>query len=302
MKGSASLAILLVGSGVLVAAAVTATRAARAPGLDLRTLAGGPFEASGAAPAPDGAGILFVDDSRPDAVFRMRLTADGSASGPPEEVVLGVSVLDPEGITTDGTHVYVVGSQSRGKRRDGPGLVRFRLDGSRPAGRPETVDDLGGILCREVEALRAAKGRKEAGLNIEGLAWDAGGRRLLLGLRAPLQNGRALVVPVSLREPEGPFASSNLQVGTPLGIDLGGSGIRGLEADRDRGFYWVIAGGVETAGTSRIVQWDGKSHAVARERPFPAQLKPEGVAPTNVGGKRMTLVLCDTSRYVLLRN
>jgi hypothetical protein len=33
---------------------------------------------------------------------------------------------------------------------------------------------------------------------------------------------------------------------------------------------------------------------------FPDELKPEGVARTQVGGKGRTLVVCDTSRYMLI--
>ena len=109
-----------------------------------------------------------------------------------------------------------------------------------------------------------------------------------------------MVVPVTLRDPRGAFAASNLEVGTPLGIDLGGSGIRGIEADPDGG-YWVLAGGVSNAGTSRLVRWDGQGPKVREIATFPGDLKPEGVTRATVGAEDMTLVLCDTSRYVLMK-
>ncbi len=280
-------------AAVALAAAVSARAADLGP---VRTLAGGPYEASGAVQSPDGKGVLFVDDARPDTVFWMDFAADGSPAGPPTAIPLGTSVVDPEGITTDGTHVYVVGSQSRGKP-GGAGLVRFRIDGGhRRAEGVQSIDDLTSLLA---DTLSSGKGGKKAGLNIEGLAWDAKGGRLLLGLRAPLVGGRAQVVPARLREPRGAFTAANLEVGAPLTLDLGGSGIRGMEAD-GAGGYWVIAGGVQGAGTSRLVRWDGSGASVKVVATFPDDLKPEGVAPTKVGGKAVTLVLCDTSRYLLM--
>ena len=145
-------------------------------------LSGGPFEPSGVARAPGGSGVLFVDDGRPDAVYWLTLAADGSLAAPPVAIPLGLQVVDPEGITTDGTYVYVVGSQSRGSR-DGAGLVRFRFDGkTRRARNAEAITDLALVLSAQVSALREARGDDKSPLNIEGLAWDAKGGRLLLGL------------------------------------------------------------------------------------------------------------------------
>jgi hypothetical protein len=238
-----------------------------------------------------------VDDSRPEVVFWMELFADGSPGRPPVSIPLGASVGDPEGITTDGRYVFIVGSQSRGKGR-GAGLVRFRFDAAlHRAEGIESIGDLKSLLAAKLPARNGA--RKDAGLNVEGLAWDAKRRRLLLGLRSPLDRGHALVVPLGLRD--GGFTEASLEVGTPLRLDLGGLGIRSLEADGERDFFWVIAGGA-TDGKApfRLAQWDGTSAAVRVVATFPDHLKPEGVVRTKVDGKRMTLVLCDTSRYVLI--
>jgi hypothetical protein len=205
-------------------------------------------------------------------------------------------VADPEGITTDGTYVYVVGSQSRGPR-EGPGLVRFRFDGARrKAEAAESVADLTSLLSPRVPGL--AGSGKRSPLNVEGLAWDAKRGRLLLGLRGPLDGGRALLVPVRMRDAKGPFTAANLEVGEAIRLDLGGSGVRGIEADGDA--FWILAGGVGGAGTSRLVRWDGAGAEVSVAATFPDGLKPEGVVRTTVDGKPRTLVLCDTSRYVLM--
>lgn len=278
-------------AGALALAAVVSSAAELGP---VQTLAGGPFEASGAVEAPGG-GVLFVDDGRPDVVMWMPL--DGGAAGTPTAVPIGASVPDPEGITADGASVYVVGSQSRG-RRGAAGLVRFRFDGAkRRAEGTETIADLASLLSPHVPGL-AAFGKKRPPLNIEGLAWDARNGRLLLGLREPLDGGKALLVPLKLRDATGAFTAANLEVGDPIRLDLGGSGVRGIEADGDG--FWILSGGVGDAGTSRLVRWSGSGPGVTAVATFPDGLKPEGVVRTTVGDRPRTLVLCDTSRYVLM--
>ena len=272
----------------------------------IHPITGGPFEASGLVVPPGGKGLLFVDDARPDAVLWMELAADGSPKAAPVRIPLGVSVVDPEGLTTDGRYVYVVGSQSRGNvRGGGPGLARFRFDATRGAAQgAETIDGLGALLAGAVAEVRATGGKKKQKappLNIEGVAWDAKHGRLLLGLRAPLDAGQAMLIPVRLRDASGPFAAANLLVEKPIRIDLGGAGIRGIEAD-ESGDFWIIAGGSSgNPVASRIVRWDGSGSAVRPAATLPGHLKAEGVVRTVVGGKPVTVVLCDTSQYLLLR-
>ena len=267
----------------------------------IHTIAGGPFEASDVVVPPGGKGMLFVDDARPDAVFWMDLAADGSPKSGPVRIPLGVSVMDPEGLTTDGRYLYVVGSQSRGKLSSGAGLVRFRFDAARGAAQgAEAIEGLGAILAAGAPQLVGSGGKKKSELNIEGLAWDAKGGRLLLGLRAPLDHGQAVLVPVRLRDANGPFTAANLAVEPPIRLDLGGAGVRAIEGDADGGF-WIVAGG--STGNpipSRIVRWDGSGPAVRAVATLPAHLKAEGITRLSVGGKKVTLVLCDTSQYVLL--
>ena len=262
-------------------------------------LLGGPFEASGVTQAPGGTGILFVDDRRPDGVLWMDLAADGTPAGQPVAVPLGLAVDDPEGITTDGRYVYVVGSQSRGDAR-GTGLVRFRYDaGSHAASDVQAIEGLRSLLGGAIPAL--LEGGRKGALNIEALAWDSKGKRLLLGLRAPLdREGRAMVVPVRLRDPRGAWAAPNLEVGAPIAVGLDGQGVRGLEADGDSGLFLLVAGDVEGAGASRLLRWDGRSPTAKPVATFPKELKPEGAARATVGGRSRTLVICDTSRYLFV--
>ncbi len=130
-------------------------------------------------------------------------------------VDLGVSIEDIEGITTDGTYFYVVSSQSRPKAIATEGLVRFKFDAR--SQRVEGVASISGLkkfLVENVAELcdEGDRNGKEGGINIEGLAWDPRHDRLLLGLRSPIIDGNALLVPLKLRDPRGAFSIDNLAV------------------------------------------------------------------------------------------
>ncbi len=296
--------IAIVVAAVLAFVAAHARLATRALAQELgpiHTIAGGPFEASDVVVPPGGKGVLFVDNARPDAVFWMDFAADGSPQAAAARIPLGVTVVDPEGLATDGRRVYVVGSQSRGKLSKGPGLVRFRFDAAgRAVQGAEAIEGLGAMLEAAMPKLLANGGKRKQELNIEGLAWDAKRGRLLLGLRAPLDGQQALLVPLPLRDANGPFAAANLAVEEPIRLDLGGEGVRAIQADADGGF-WIVAGGsIGNPVPSRVVRWDGSGAAVRLIATLPAKLKAEGIARVSVGGKTVTLVLCDTSQYLLL--
>lgn len=269
---------------------------------EVRTLSPGAFEASGAAAVPGTQGLLFVDDGRPGEVLWLELTAAGLQKDAVVSVPLGVEVEDPEGITTDGTYFYVVGSQSRG--RDGTGLVRFRFDPARRSvSDVQPVAGLKALLARRVPELKGYDRRGgERGLNIEGLAWDPSGSRLLLGLRSPLVDGMALVVPLKPGPAGTPFSAETLEVDGPaLKVALGGAdGIRGIEYDAVARAFRIIAGGAKGGGQARLVEWAGQGTAVREIRRFAPDLKPEGVAATTIGGRDLTVVLCDSSSFLLL--
>jgi hypothetical protein len=257
---------------------------------EMRPLGPGTIEASGGTRVPSGEGLLFVDDGQPGQVTWMRF---GNGGAPELRAIpLGGQVIDPEGITSDGTWVYVVGSQSRGGAR-GADLARFRFDGSTGAvSGLETVSGLPELLAE----VAPAGGKKKSGLNIEGLAWDASRQRLLLGLRSPLAGGEALVVPMAVGD--GPLRRESLRVDAPLRVALGGSGIRSIEQHPDGGFL-IVAGAVDGARDFRLLSWDGAGAPRALTG-FPDALKPEGVARVPVNGHPSTVVLGDSGSYTVV--
>ncbi|HWS55199.1 MAG TPA: DUF3616 domain-containing protein [Pyrinomonadaceae bacterium] len=270
---------------------------------------GGTFEASGVAAVAGADGVLFVDNGKPGQVFWMRLGPEGRQLGPVKPLSLGADIEDIEGITTDGTHFYVVSSQSRPKAIAKAGLVRFRFDAA--GEKVEAAESVGGLknfLLENVAELRGEgelKG-KEGGLNIEGVAWDPRGGRLLLGLRSPLAEGNALLVPVKLRDPRGAFAAANLEVegSRAIRLPLGGFGIRGVEYDASAGLFRLLSGATETQTLTDFGLWewngDEKQPAPRQTAKFDRQLKPEGVARARAGGREMTIVVFDAGGYTVM--
>ena len=276
--------------------------AATASAAALTPLRGGPFEASGVAAVPGAGGVLIVDDGRFGDVLFVPIAPDGTA-GDVRILSTGATVADPEGITTDGTWIYVAGSLSRGQ---GAGLARFRFDPKTlSASGAESLAGLESLVRAAVPELAEAGGGKkkkaEAELNVEGLAWDPKNGRLLLGVRAPVVGGSALVVPVRLKDSAGPLAADNVVVEPALRVDLGGSGFRGFEYDAGIGAFRIVAGHPTGARDFRLVTWDGASATVRETHRFAAGEKPEGVAATTIDGKPATVVVFDTGHYMVLR-
>jgi len=304
----ALLLIIVAASGIAVylsRAPRVRTMAGEARGKD-RAFDGGTFEASDVTGVPGAGGVLFVDDSRPGEVFWMRLDRNGEQNGPIKPVKLGVDIQDLEGITGDGRYFYAVSSQSR-KGSDRFGMVRFTFDPeSGIAGSVEVLGDLKRYLVENVSELGGAGDRKgkDDGLNIEGLAWDPGRERLLLGLRSPLANGEALVIAMKPRDPRGPLSYENIgAAGTEvIRLPLGGLGIRSIQFDDRSKTFKVIAGATESQEKTDFILWDWNgdsgSPGLREEARFGRRLKPEGITRASVGDSDFTFVVFDNSRYM----
>ena len=295
-------ALLLVTQLIAVAFVTHLAAAARAP---LR-IDGGTFEASGVAHVPGTHSVLFVDDGRNREVFWMELNPDGTQQSRVQSIPLGADITDLEGITTDGTSFYVVGSQSKTTGFEGDGLARFRFNvESKRIERLERIQGLKRWLAEHVAELRGT-GEKvgDSVLNIEGIAWDPQHQRLLLGLRAPVIEGQALIIPITLRQPSGPFTLDNLSVdhGKAMQIDLDGAGIRSIEYDdHARAFRIITGAGLNKENRDfRILEWTGSGGGVRELARYQRQLKPEGITTAIVDGKPRTVVVFDTSRFAML--
>jgi hypothetical protein len=268
---------------------------------------GGTFEASGVIQVPGTNSFLFVDDGRSGEVLYMEVDAQGNQIGAIKPVKLGINIEDPEGITTDGTHFYIVSSQSRGKSAEQVGVVRFKFDPKTlSVTGVETISELKKFLVDHVAELRdmGDKKGKQDGINIEGIAWDAKGERLLLGLRSPVVNGQALVVALKMNDPRGAFSYQNFKADETqaLKLQLGGLGIRSIEYDNRIQAFRIIAGATENQAKTDFQLWEwneSKGETALREMTtFDRKLKPEGITGATVGEQSFTFVVFDNSRYM----
>lgn len=96
---------------------------------------------------------------------------------------------------------------------------------------------------------------EKGGLNIEGLTEGVEKGTLLLGLRSPLLDERAMAVP--FLNPDAAVAGEPPQLGQPILLDLGGRGIRSMDRIEARGGYLVIAGPAKTEGKFTLFAWSG---------------------------------------------
>ena len=270
-----------------------------------RPIAGGEFEISGVAHVPGTNGILVLDDDTTNEIFLVEVGRDTTQAGDAIPVALGADVTDMEGITFDGTYYYVVGSQSKPTGFEGAGLVRFRYDpATRRVNNTETIGRLKEWLADNVAELKGtAQKIGDHVLNIEALAWDPISKRLLLGLRAPVVDGHALIVPVRLVDPAGSFSRDNIRADGPaIRVDLGGDGIRSLEYDPESNRYRLITGATlnEETRDFRIVEWDGRDRTSVRDIAlYSRKLKPEGIANAELYGKRTKVIVFDIGTFLL---
>lgn len=268
---------------------------------------GGTFEASGVAYVPGTDGILFIDDGRPGEVLWMKLDRDGNQLGAIKPVRLGVNIEDPEGITTDGTSFYIVGSQSRKAGGEQYGIVKFRFNPkSESAEQVETLSGLKQFLVENVAELKGMGEKRsgEDGINIEGLAWDPQGGRLLLGLRSPRANSDALVVALKPENPGGRFSYENFKPEhtKTIRLPLGGLGIRSIEYDSRSKMFSIIAGATESQDKTdfKLWEWNGNDGQpqLRQVATFDRKLKPEGITRASIGEGDFIFVVFDTSVYL----
>jgi hypothetical protein len=121
----------------------------------------------------------------------------------------------------------------------------------------------------------------DGGINVEGIAWDPQSKRLLLGLRSPVVDGQALLVPLKLRDPKAAFSFDNLEVEgrRAIRLSLGGAGIRSIEYDDSRKAFFMITGAGPNSEKMdfKLWEWSGNGAAMAR-------------CPRCVSWKRLTAV------------
>lgn len=225
---------------------------------------------------PDETCLWVADNESKKDLFQFRATSKSLQGAEQQPIPLGDPLEDAEALARSGDEVYVIGSHGRkskcGREESRQRIVRVSTDASgnatsavvAKAGEKEWSDRLAAcatdllrvaaadapLAAQVCDAIAKAEKSADASppscvdvFNIEGAAMlsDAkdGKPRLWVGLRAPLVDGKAILLRVASLEPSGEPVSFD---GVAL-LELRGRGIRELTLAGDRVFG--IAGSVE---------------------------------------------------------
>jgi len=228
-------------------------------------------------------GSLYVADDERNVLHRF--DGQGRPLGTVElaaafPALAGDKEADLEGATLASGTSWWIGSHDRGKgtepRPSRQRLFAVDLDEGQAGSHRELHTTLLDALAAQAElgpilATTAGNTSKAVdGFSIEGLATADDG--LWLGLRAPVVDGRALMVPLAT-------AGDGLVAGSPVRLELGGRGIRALENLEDS--LIIVAGPPADAGTFAVYRWDatGTTPIEVSLR----TLRPEGLVATPDG-------------------
>lgn len=244
------------------------------------------------------------------------LEADGSDFQVVGSIPLGGGdEIDVEGITHEGSAIYVVGSHSlvrkkveddKTYKKNRSRLAEVKRETSRESLFRLTLGAGGNVVDRKVTSLRAAlEGDeylkrfldipgKENGVDIEGIAVANG--RLYVGFRGPVLRGN--FVPVLVCDFDDPASGNEV-----IFVNLDGRGVRDL-ARVTNGFL-ILAGPISDGDDAfRLYHWDGLD-VVPGDRPaghpgvctylcdVPAEpgRKPEGIAVTQDSGSAIEMIV-----------
>ncbi|HWH84212.1 MAG TPA: DUF3616 domain-containing protein [Burkholderiaceae bacterium] len=255
--------------------------------------------------------FLVVEDEKEHPLSVVTIGADGTVKS--EALTAGLLQIfsffwtldDLEGLAADREgFVYGITSHSRDdggdSKKSREKLVRFRVEGDRVRD-PKVVDGLKKALTTQHPVLAAAalvrdvKG--DGGLNIEALEITPDQTRLLIGLRSPLHDGRALVA--SIENPRAIFELSEEPRIAPAleELDLGGHGIRGMSYVPVLGAYLVISGPASREPADfALWRWSGVPGAAAQRMTVDGLrgfAKAEGVSAAVIDGAERIVIVSD---------
>lgn len=272
-----------------------------------RTLTG-LFEPSSIQQLADGR-FMVVEDEKSHPFSLVTISAAGDVGStpllPPAGDDAAWKLDDLEALARDRAgYVYALTSHSRDaegdEKKSRDKLVRFRVEDGRMA-EPMLVRGLKPALMAAHPALAAAAAiqdvKAEGGLNIEALEISADGRQLLVGLRSPLLDRRAIIA--CIENPAAMFEAGEPPRVAPelMTLDLGGCGIRGLAYLPALDGFLVISGPAARQPVHfQLWFWSGHRGAPAR-RVSVAGLSgfehAEGVSPAMIDGREHVVIVSD---------
>ncbi|HEU0173263.1 MAG TPA: hypothetical protein VFV58_03305 [Blastocatellia bacterium] len=281
------------------------------------------YNASGVVPLADSR-FLFCDNNSGDALFELDLAEDGRKKGPlirrPLQGLGPKAIDDMEAMTLaeekGRRFIFCASSLSIKKTKSGQslkvppsGLLRVTVN-SDDSLSAENMPGFRDWLIHNAPAITASANHipDEGGLNIEGLAWDHERHALLFGLRTPLSGASPLVIPVRVKDLDGPWTTDNLKVLPPIRLTLdpagGARGIRSIEYVASFHAFLVVVGRAVSGGNApfALYEWKGGHRGKLRQLDvsFAPKMKPEGLTSGTVAGRPALLFVDDGGGYQVL--
>lgn len=260
------------------------------------------YEPSGAASLSDGRVIVVEDDGdRPVRLFSLTLNKSELSLSPESLKGEITKVQDFEGVSEGkDNEIFLITSHSTSKKgerkKTREKLIKLTLKGERIS-KIQVVGNLLPFIQKKLkDSLKLEKKELEE-INIEGLAFNATQETLLIGLRSPVFNGMALILP--LLNPYDLFSKKQDPIFNDIiTLDLEGAGIRAITYDTKRNRFLIAGEAKNKKGKlrSRIWAWDGLQNTKATriEVPKIKEVKNiEGMTIVHREGTSYLLFVCD---------
>lgn len=260
------------------------------------------YEPSGAASLSDGRVIVVEDDGdRPVRLFSLTLNKSQLSLSPESLKGEITKVQDFEGVSEGkDNEIFLITSHSTSKKgerkKTREKLIKLTLKGERIS-KIQVVGNLLPFIQKKLkDSLKLEKKDLEK-INIEGLGFNATQETLLIGLRSPVFNGMALILP--LLNPYDLFSKKQDPIFNDIiTLDLEGAGIRAITYDTKRNRFLIAGEAKNKKGKlrSRIWAWDGLQNTKATriEVPKIKEVKNiEGMTIVHREGTSYLLFVCD---------
>lgn len=249
--------------------------------------------------------FLVVEDEPTRPVHRIQLKPDGRIREMGHIQItgehLGAPLLlnDLEGITSDGNFIYLITSHSQNKSgnagRGRLALVRYQYDQGKLFA-PRQIHDLKEALINWLSPEMPFLSAEDlwTSINLEGLSWSPQSKSLVIGFRAPVVNGKSLVMHIG--EPGKLFEQQSAKGmnANMSWLDLNNQGIRSLSWDDKLNGYFIVTG--RKGLGHELWKWSGQNEAVATRITTQTEALPqgtEGLSTVQLNGKRSMLVVID---------
>lgn len=279
------------------------------------------YNASGVVPLADSR-FLFCDNNSNDSLFELLIGENGQRKGPlirhPLQGLPPDSIDDMEAMTLakekGRRFIFITTSLCAKKpkiegqplRIPPSGLLRVTIN-SDDSLSAENMPGFRDWFIKNAPIITASATRTadEGGLNIEGLAWDDERHALLFGVRTPLSANNPIVIPVRVKDLEGPWTTDNLKMLQPIRLMIepaeAARGIRSIEYIHSRRAFLVIIGKAISGQKApfALYEWKGGKRGKARRLnvSFAEKMKPEGVTSGTIAGKPALLYMDDGGGY-----